>query len=260
MRVLTLYNQKGGVGKTSVAVHLAAVWAELGRRVLLLDLDPQGSASLWLGVEDSGAGLKAALLDAVEPGAKTPRLLDLVRPSPSAPGVDLVPAGLQLAAAERALANAMGGDRALAMLLRQVREADRYDVAIIDPPPSLAMLSTSVLFAADALVIPCEPSPVAVHALGAVLETVRRVEAFAERPLPVVGVVPVKVEMRSNMGRFLGPDLERAFPGLTRSGIRDCTKLKTSWMDRAPVTSRYPRSRSAEDFRRLAGELLEVTR
>ena len=169
MRTWAVMNQKGGSGKTTTAVNLAAALGESGRRVLVVDLDPQANASSWLGVtpEPDERGLLAVLTEGRA-------LVDLVRET-IAPGVDLVPASSWLVGADRALAGEPGAETILRRSLDRL-PADRWDVAFLDYPPGLGLLAVSALTAATDLLVPVEASTLALAGLASLLDTVARVQ------------------------------------------------------------------------------------
>ena len=246
MRTIAVMNQKGGVGKTTTAVNLAATLAERGRRVLLIDLDPQASASAWLGVNDDGRALLEVLTE--------DRSLAELAHTSIAEKVDVVPSGLELARAERALAGDVG---AVALLRDQVKSLpkNRWDVLLLDTPPSLGSLSSAALLAAQEILIPVEASTMAVAGLAAMLETVRRAGRLNPE-LRVSGIVACRVDGRTRIGREVPEHLGQKFPQLfLRTQIRESVRFREAWAHRQPITLFDPAGHGAEDYRALAAEL-----
>ena len=241
-------NQKGGVGKTASAVNLAAALGETGERVLVVDLDPQGSASAWLGVEDDGAELLEALAGAAElPVVET-----------DTPNVDLVPGGLALAGAERRLAAVIGPERLLWESLGKT--AGPWAWVFIDTPPSLGVLTINALAAAERVLVPVEAHPLG---LRGVAELRRTVEAVAERLNPgveLLGVLPCRAHPRRRLHAEAMEALERAFPGRVGPMIRENVALAEAPAHGQPVTIYAPRSNGAMDYRKAAGWIREVSR
>jgi chromosome partitioning protein len=254
MRILAVTNQKGGTGKTTTTVNLAAALARLGRRVLVLDLDPQASTSAWLGVRDGGTGLLDALL--AEDGEDGGSLAGLVRPG-SAHGVDLIPASAQLARAERHLAAALGGERTLLGLVRGLPR-DRWDYLLIDCPPALGQLTINALAAAGELLVPVEASTMAVAGLAGLLKTVAQARRHLNPDLAFCGIFACRVDSRTVLARDVVAALGERFPEVAlATAIRESVRLREAWGQAAPIDRFAPRSSGAEDYRCLA---LEITR
>ncbi|HEV3073599.1 MAG TPA: ParA family protein [Thermoanaerobaculia bacterium] len=248
MRVIAVTNQKGGSGKTTTTVNLAAALGQLGRRVLVLDLDPQASCSAWLGVRDGGTGLLDALV--AEDGGS---LAGLIRPG-SADGVDLIPASPQLALAERRLAETVGGDRILLSLLRTLPR-DRWDYLLIDCPPALGQLTINALAAAGEILVPVEASTMAVAGLAGLLRTVAQARKHLNPDLGFCGIFACRVD-RTVMARDVVAALRERFPEVAlATTIRESVRLREAWGQAAPIDRFAPRSAGAEDYRCLALEI-----
>jgi chromosome partitioning protein len=248
MRLIAVVNQKGGTAKTTTAVHLAAALGERGVSTLLVDLDPQASASAWLSAEPGGDGLLDALTN------DTASLADLARPA-TAPGVEVVPASLSLAHAERELAAQPGGELALRELLAAA-PAGRWEVVVMDCPPQLGRLTASALLAARELLVPVEASTMALAGLGALLDTLRRTRR-RNAELRLAGIVVCRVDYRNRLSREVVRELGERFPEATlETVIRERVRLREAWSFRQPVTVYEPHGDAAEDYRRLAAEVL----
>ena len=162
MRTVAIAMQKGGSGKTTTAVNLAAALAEKGQRVLVVDVDPQANATSWLGVRDTGKGIFACLC---ENGS----IADTLRHT-ATQGVSIVPSSTWLTGAERALSGEVGAETLLRRKLRPL--ADKFDVALIDTPPTLGVLTVGALVAADEALVPVEAHVLALDGLRQILETI----------------------------------------------------------------------------------------
>ena len=252
MRVIAVTNQKGGTGKTTTTVNLAAALGRLGRRVLVLDLDPQANTSAWLGVRDGGAGLYEAL--AAEAPEDSGALAGLIRTG-AAPGVDLIPASPQLARAERHLAEALGGERILLGLVRAL-PANRWDYLLIDCPPALGQLTVNALAAAGEILVPVEASTMAVAGLAGLLKTVAQARKHLNAGLAVCGIFACRVDARTVLARDVVAALRENFPALAlATAIRETVRLREAWGQSAPIDRFAPRSTGAEDYRCLALEI-----
>ena len=241
MTIYAITNQKGGSGKTTTAVNLAASLAERGRRVLVVDLDPQASASKWFGITEDGAELLAALI-AETPSPVRETLVE---------GVHLIPSGPRLVRAEGALVSDPNGAGALARMLESF-SADSWDAILLDCPPSPGIIPLGALRAADAVLVPVETSTMAVDGLAAILETVRRAD------VTLAGVLLCRVDGRRRLsGEIVVNVRNRLGEGVLRTTIRENVSLVEAWGHRKPITEYDPGSTGAADYRALAKELEE---
>lgn len=253
--VVAFANQKGGVGKTTTTVSLAAALAQGGARVLLVDLDPQGNASTGLDVR-IGAD-DPSTYDVIVDG--TP-VGDAVR-STAIPGLTVLPSSLELAGAEVELVQAMARERALARAIDAVR--DRYDLVLIDCPPSLGLLTINAFVAADQLLVPIQCEYYALEGLSQLLRTVGLVEQNLNTGLAIGNVVLTMYDARTRLAQqvvdevrsFFGP---RAFDTIIPRTVR----LSEAPSYAQPITVFDPESRGADAYLKLAVEFaarLEVT-
>lgn len=247
MRTIAIAMQKGGSGKTTTAVNLAAALAERGQRVLVVDCDPQANASSWLGVADAGKGIFAALCE-------NEALKPLIHET-TAPGVAIIPSSPWLVGAERALASEVGAETILKRKLRPL--AGSYDVALIDTPPTLGVLTVGALVAADNVLIPCEAHVLALNGLAQLLSTIETVKDRLNDKLALMGIVACRVDARTRHGVEIVEELRRRFPGETfRAVIRESVRLAEAPSFGQPITVYDPKGAGAEDYRALAGEVL----
>lgn len=191
MRRLAVTNQKGGSGKTTTVVNLAGALAERGARVLVVDLDPQGNASRWLGTPSEGREMLSVL-------AREAEFEEIILKS-NVEGVDVAPGGAWLATAERALAAEVGAELALREAMASAPE--RWDYVLVDTPPTLGLLTISALVACDEILAPVEASSLAIVGLGDLVKTVERVKARLNPGLSWLGVVVTRVDMRTRVSR-----------------------------------------------------------
>jgi chromosome partitioning protein len=240
MRTLAVVNMKGGVGKTTTAVHLAAGWARAGRRVLLIDADPQGNAGHLLGARGAqtilelmlgGAGLDDVLVRDVRPG------LDAITATPAAFTLDTRLAG----AVQRET-----------ILARRLRDLSGYDVVVVDTSPSLNLLAYNVLLFVGELVVPVAMDSLAIVGARQTLDGVGEIRAlWPERRLELAAVVPAAVNPQTHATRAalaaLESDPETA-RRLFRSGIRQCLDLTYAAAAHQTIWEYAPRSRAAEDY------------
>jgi chromosome partitioning protein len=247
--ILAVTNQKGGVGKTTTSVNFAASLSETGRRVLLIDLDAQGNATMGSGIDKHA--LERNGYDVLMGHAA---VQDTIVSSTTA-GYDLLPGNADLTAAEVELMDAEQRERRLGMALARVQ--DRYDVILIDCPPSLNMLTINALAAAHGVFIPIQCEYYALEGLSALLDTVEQVRAAINPALAIEGLLRTMFDARNNLAMDVSAQLQAHFgPRLYRTIIPRNVRLAEAPSHGLPVL-RYDRtSRGALAYLALAGEYL----
>jgi chromosome partitioning protein len=251
VRTLAFFNQKGGSCKTTSAVSLAAALGEKGSRVLLVDLDPQASASSWLGIKDGDRGLFEVFTD-------NGNLVDLVRQT-DVSGVEVVPSSAWLVGVEKALAGEAGAETLLRRSLSHLPA--RWDFVFVDCPPSLGLLAVSALAACREVFVPLEASTMALAGLVGLIQTVDRVRERLNHGLEVSAVLVCRVDSRTNLSRDVVERLRQRFGDLVlETTIRETVRLREAWSFSKPITLYAPRSNGAEDYRAAAVELLKRTK
>ena len=251
MQTVAVFNQKGGSGKTTTVVNLAAALAERGQRVLVFDLDPQGSASAWLGVRESGRGTLA-----IFEGEKV-SLSDLASHSDVA-GVDVVPASPWLLHVERTAA----GTKAEGRLRRAVLALpETWDWVLVDCPPSLGLLALSALVACPFVLVPVEAHTMALAGLAALQQTMAHVRAELNPDLELLAVLACRVDARTNLSRDVVTRLrDWGGPLVLEAIVRESVRLAEAPSFHQPITQYAPASSGAEDYRAVAAELLARTK
>lgn len=243
MRTIAVTNHKGGSAKTTTAVNLAAALGEGGRRVLVIDMDPQGSATSWLGVVDP----QVTVVDAIRGREKLAHLVY----ETTAPGVQLVPASPALVASSPSDET----DIALGFMRAMERLPPIWDVVFVDSPPSLGYLSLAPLTVCGELLVPVEAHALALAGIKSLLETVDRIQRRLNPGLRVTGVVACRVN-RTSHTRAVAERLARRFPDeFMQTQIRESIRLAEAPSFRLPITIYAPGSTGAEDHRALAAEL-----
>lgn len=248
-RVLALANQKGGVGKSTTAINLGAGLARLGARVLLVDLDPQGSCTSGVGIEKGS--LERCVYDILT-GAAAAR--EVIRLCPGS-GLDLIPATLRLAGAELELVSVLARERRLADSLRPVVEG--YDFVLVDCPPSLGLLTLNALAAAQGVLVPIQCEFYALEGLSQLLQVIERVGRHLNPGLAVQGVVLTLYDARLNLCAQVAEEVRGYFGSLVyRTVIPRNVRLAEAPSFGQPVLAYDPRCRGAEAYLDLAREVM----
>ena len=249
-RIIALCNQKGGVGKTTTTINLGAALAEYGRRVLIVDFDPQGAASVGLGVNPHELD-KTVYTLLMERGAQ---VADVVR-STSVPGLDVLPANIDLSAAEVQLVGEVARESVLARVLRSVES--EYDVILIDCQPSLGLLTVNALTAAHGVLIPLECEFFALRGVALLIETVEKVRDRLNPRLRIDGIVGTMHDPRTlHSKEVLARVLEAFGDQLLHTVIGRTVKFPDSSVAAEPITSYAPTHAGASAYRQLARELV----
>jgi len=248
MRILSVVNQKGGCGKTTVSINLAAALAKKGKSVLLVDLDPQGHAGLGLNVDpdDFERGMYDVLLQpAVE--------IDDVA-IPVHENLDLAPSTVVLAGAEQELADKPGREKRLASKLARARK--HYDYVLIDCPPSIGLLTFNALAASNETIIPVDPSFFSLHGLHKVRETIELLREEVDHDVHI-RVLANNYNSRTNFSRDILYEIEN-FHGdsMLKTTISHTVKLKEAASRGQPVVRFDAHNRAAKEFMALAEELV----
>jgi chromosome partitioning protein len=248
-QIIAVTNQKGGVGKTTTSVNLAASLVETGRRVLLIDLDAQGNATMGSGIDKHAAGKTGyeVLLDHAE-------VRDVTVYAPHA-GYDLLPGNSDLTAAEVELLNKDNGERRLRSALTYVQ--NDYDLVIIDCPPSLSMLTINALAAAHGVLIPIQCEYYALEGLSALLDTVEKVRVTINPELEIEGLLRTMYDARNNLANDVSAQLQQHFGDkLYRTIIPRNVRLAEAPSHGMPVLCYDRGSRGALAYLALAGEYI----
>jgi chromosome partitioning protein len=201
VKVVAVANQKGGVAKTTTVQSLGVALAQQGRRILVVDLDPQACLTYSFGFDPDGLG--ASLHDVL---VRRARLSDVVQPVPDVGGLSLVPATIDLAGAEVHLLSRTGREHVLARALLPVLDA--YHAVLIDCPPSLGVLTINGLTAAEAVIVPLQCEALSHRGVGQLLETIEDVRQFANEKLRVLGVIPTMYDSRTTHARQVLSEVE----------------------------------------------------
>ena len=249
--VISMCNQKGGVGKTTSTINLGAALAEYGRRVLLVDLDPQGALSAGLGVPHY------ELANTVHNLMVEPRVgIDDVLIHTRVEGLDLVPSNIDLSAAEIQLVNEVGREQTLGRALRPV--LDSYDYVLIDCQPSLGLLTVNALACSDGVVIPTECEFFSLRGLALLTDTVDKVRDRLNPRLAISGILVTRYDSRPvNAREVMARVIERFGDLVFDTVINRTVRFPETSVAGEPITTWAPKSSGALAYRTLAREVID---
>jgi chromosome partitioning protein len=249
-RVIALCNQKGGVGKTTSTINLGAALAEAGRRVLLVDFDPQGALSVGLGVNPHELDVTVYNLLMQRDVS-----IDEVLLKTGVPGLDLLPGNIDLSAAEVQLVSEVAREQTLARVLAPV--LGEYDVVLIDCQPSLGLLTVNALAAADGVIIPLECEYFALRGVALLMDTIYRVQERINPRLEVEGILATMYDSRTLHGREVLARVVDAFGDkVFRTVIARTVRFPETTVAGEPITTYASSSTGAAAYRQLAREVL----
>ncbi|MHB1681705.1 MAG: ParA family protein [Bacilli bacterium] len=248
-RVMAVANQKGGVGKTTTSVNLGACLAELGKRVLLIDIDPQGNTTSGVGINK--ADVKYCIYDVLINDVGS---VDAVLPT-TVSNLHIIPATIQLAGAEIELVPTISREVRLRRAIAAVRGS--YDYILIDCPPSLGLLTINALTGSDSVVIPIQCEYYALEGLSQLLSTIRLVQKHLNTSLQIEGVLLTMLDARTNLGIQVIEDVKKYFrEKVYHTIIPRNVRLSEAPSHGKPILQYDPRSRGAEVYLDLAKEVI----
>lgn len=252
-KVIAVANQKGGVGKTTTAVNLSASLGEAGKKVLLVDVDPQGNATSGLGINKRT--VEKSSYDLLSGGIKAE---DIILHTPFA-NVDLLPSNISLAGAEIELVDVQGRELRLKQGLLPVR--GNYDFVLIDCPPSLGIITLNALTAADTLLVPAQCEYYALEGLSQLMATVRTVKRLYNPSIDIEGVLLTMYDGRLNLTIQVVDEVKRFFPRkVYKTVVPRNVRISESPSYGQPVIYYDKYSRGADAYRELATEIIEQNR
>lgn len=249
-RTIAIANQKGGVGKTTTSVNLSACLAYLGKKVLLLDIDPQGNATSGVGINkgEVPSCIYDVLIDDED-------IYSVVQQS-KVENLSVVPATISLAGAEIELVSTISREVRLKHALQDIKE--EYDYIIIDCPPSLGLLTINALTASDAIIIPVQCEYYALEGLSQLLSTIRLVQKHLNQELTIDGVLLTMLDARTNLGLQVIEEVKKYFQDkVYKSIIPRNVRLSEAPSHGEPIIIYDPKSRGAEVYIELAREVIK---
>lgn len=249
-KIIAVANQKGGVGKTTTSVNLSALLAKKGKKVVLLDADPQGNATSGLGVDKN---VEKSLYDVLvneEPVENT--LQDTIEKN-----LKICPSNVNLAGAEVELVSQMSREHRLKEQLDQIK--DKYDYIFIDCPPSLGLITLNSFTAADSVLIPVQCEYYALEGLGQLINTINLVKKHLNKSLEIEGAVLTMYDIRTNLSNQVVKEVKKYFDDkVYKTVIPRNVRLSEAPSFGMPITTYDPKSKGARSYEKLAREFLKV--
>lgn len=249
-KIIAIANQKGGVGKTTTSVNLSALLAKRGKKVVLIDADPQGNATSGLGVDkDVEKSLYDVLINE-EPVAGT--LQDTVEKN-----LKICPSNMNLAGAEVELVSQMSREHRLKEQLEEIK--DKYDYIFIDCPPSLGLITLNSFTAADSVLIPVQCEYYALEGLGQLLNTINLVKKHLNKSLEIEGALLTMYDIRTNLSNQVVKEVKKYFDDkVYKTVIPRNVRLSEAPSFGMPITMYDPKSKGARSYEKLAKEFLKM--
>ncbi len=249
-KIIAIANQKGGVGKTTTAVNVSSILAKKGRKVILIDGDPQGNATSGLGVDKNvEVSLYDVLINEVD--------INLTLQNTCVKNLKLCPSNVNLAGAEAELVNLMSREQRLKEKLDEIK--NEYDYIIIDCPPSLGLVTLNIFTASDSILIPVQCEYYALEGLGQLINTINLVKKHLNKNLTIEGAVLTMYDMRTNLSNQVVREVKRYFDDkVYRTVIPRNVKLSEAPSYGVPISLYDPNSKGARCYEKLTREIIKA--
>ncbi|MBL6447114.1 AAA family ATPase [Fulvivirga sp. 29W222] len=244
-KIISIVNQKGGTGKTTTTLSLGGALAYYGKKVLLIDMDPQASLSFCLGINEVHTGVESLIYNETQ-------LKDTIVETE---GLHVIPTTIRLADAEIDMLKMNNRER----ILKDLLAVSNYDFVLIDCPPSLSILTVNALVAADLVLTPVLPEILSVRGLELILNTVDEIKKSLNHELGIAGILPVMIDRRKKLDRIIIDKIKREYDiNIFQSCIHTSVQLAEAPMHSKSIISQKPNSKSSSDYLNLAKELMAM--
>lgn len=248
-KIVAMCNQKGGVGKTTTSINVAGALSQYGRKVLIVDFDPQGAATVGLGI-NANATDTTIYTAMFNPGMDVHEAVVHTR----FPNLDIIPANIDLSAAEVQLVTEVGREQVLAATLRPLRE--EYDLIIIDCQPSLGLLTVNALTAADGVIIPVSAEFFALRGVALLMQSIEKVRSRINPNLEVYGVLVTMYTRTLHSGEVMQRIYEAFGEKVFHCAISRSIRLPDATVAASPITMYAPQHATAKEYREVSRELI----
>lgn len=246
--IIAIVNQKGGTGKTTTSVNLGSSLASKGKKVMLIDLDPQGNLSYSLGLTEFNDTIANVLLGDVS----------ISETLISAEGMDIAPSNVELADAELSISNAKSREQLLRSILLELKG---YDFIIIDCPPSLSLLTINALNIADNVIIPMQMEVLSLQGLDQIIDTIEKTNQAFGRHLDILGILPVMVDSRKKLSSEIRQYIAQNYDNhIFKNQIHTNVKASEAPSFGQSVIKYAPNSKSSKDYLNLADEVIKLSK
>ncbi|PIB34535.1 hypothetical protein BFP72_03470 [Reichenbachiella sp. 5M10] len=247
--IITVINQKGGTGKTTTSVNLGCALAYAKKKVLLVDLDPQGNLSYWLGISDPAHTMAEVMMEEIA-------LEDILH---EREGLKVAPSDMHLADVEINIASVENRESVLKRAL--IPLADQYDYVIIDCPPSLSLLTVNALSATDKVIVPLQMEVLSLQGLDQIVNSIDRIKGVLNDKIEILGLLPVMVDSRRKLSREIHEYIDENYDlKIFKSKIRSNVRVSEAPSFGESVLSYSPSSNGAEDYKAFAKEIIRLTK
>lgn len=248
--IIAIANRKGGSGKTTTAINLSVALAQQGKKILLIDLDPQANLTFAFGINDLKNGSMAHALHSSHPLLRDMRV--------TREQVDILPADKRLADVELELTAKLGRE---SILKKRLNEFSEYDFIFIDCPPSLGLLTINALNASTGVLVPIQMEVLSLQGLSQLFETIHDVREVLNNKLSIIGLIPFMYDSRRNLSAEILEEIQNTVKeNIFKTIIRECVKIAEAPSFEKSVLAYAPNSHGAKDFFALATEFLELRR
>lgn len=253
-RIISIFNQKGGIGKSTTTINLGAAIAKQGKKVLLVDMDPQANTTVGVGIDDESLE-KTIYTLLTDKKATRENILELIQETPYE-RLSLLPSDITLSNAEITLSNAMSRETILSRVLKEIKES--YDYILIDCPPSLGLLSINALVASDGIIIPVATSFFSMKGIKHLIDTITLVQDNLKPDLQIIGILINMFDKRKNIAKDLKDQLKEVFGDkVFNTAIRVNSQIEYAQDNKTPIIYFNEKCNGYEDYMNLSQEVLK---